>query len=311
MTIRCCLLWLWLAFAVGAGEDTVRHLERPLPALTAPPLDILAAVLAQLPDQVPVLPTEHYCYWEGVSEGRPVRGNLRFANGLRERGELAFSFTSEKHSSSPHFTKADGVILTCDDAFNVRLEFQQRTIHFNLHQLPQTPPAAGQLLEDEQFVERTCDECGLQFYLIYHRTGKFFNWVLDDATLGKLQFAKLNENLLHETRTDFVFYATPQRKLLVGVKRSHVEQNTPFDGPFDQLADNYAEGSGRKRLLELAVPECLGRIDAWGNYLDTAKPQRVGLVPYLIYGELAEISAFLSQRPSSVLLERYVSRQGK
>jgi hypothetical protein len=135
--------------------------------------------------------------------------------------------------------------------------------------------------------------------------------VLDDTTPAKLHFTKVDGNLLHETRTDFVFFATPQRKLLVGVKRSQVQENTPFDGPFDQLADNYAEQSGRKGLLEQAVPECAGRIDAWGNYLDTPKPQRVGLVPYLIYSAITEIPTFLAQRPTSESLERYVSRQGK
>jgi hypothetical protein len=295
--------------AARCAESCVFILPQPLPVVTAGSDEIFSAVFAQLPTEAQVLPTEHYYYWQGVSEGRPMRGNLRFANGLRERGELSFSYTCGEESASPHFTKEQGVTLVCDDAFTVRVSFRGRTILFRLHQLPQTPPAATQLLAGEQFVERTYDESGLQFYLIYQRAGNCFNWILDETTPGN--FVPLEGNLKHEARTDFVFEVTPQRKLLVGVKESHVRENTAYDGPFDQLADNYGEASGRRALLEKAVPECAGRIDAWGNYRDTKKPQRVGLVPYFIYPDLKEMLAWRNRLPAGGWLERYVSRQGK
>ena len=306
-------VWIWLLWAAvlpaSAVEPDVTRLPNPLPAISAPPLEMLAAVLDQLPAEVKVWPTEHYCYWTGTSNGKPMQGNLRFANGLRERGELSFSYTSGDESHSPHFTDKDGVSLTCEDAFTVKLTFREKSHRFHLHQLPQTPPAQGILLPDEQFVERTADESGLQFYLIYQRKARCFNWVLDESVAGN--FTKLDDQLVLETRTEFVFHVSPQRKLLVGVKQSNVKANTAYDGPFDQLADNYAEQSGRRALLEQAVPECAGRIDAWGNYQDTPRPQRVGLVPYLIYPNLDEMKAFMKRAAAAPSLERFVSRQGK
>jgi hypothetical protein len=231
------------------------------------------------------------------------------ANGLRERGELSFSYTMEGKTESPHFTAADGVVLRCRDAFTVEMKFNAHTVTFHLHQLPQTPPPAALMRSDEQFLERTCDDSGLQFYLMYHRTGNFFFWLLDNVTPGN--YSPLGCDLQLETRTDFVFHVSGERRLLVGVKRANVQQNTAFDGPFDQLADNYALASRRQTLLEKAVPECAGRIDAWGNYLDTAKPKRVALVPYFIYHDLAELEKFMIAKPADALLERYVSRQGR
>ncbi len=309
LTRICWLAALLACPAAKAGESRVFVLPQPLPAITIGNAEMFQAIFAQIPKETQVLPTEHYFYWQGVSEGKSVRGNLRFANGLRERGELSFSYTCGEFSASPHFTAKDGVILTCEDAFTVVLQSAGRTVKFHLHELPQTPPSASQLLPGEQFVERTCDESGLRFYLIYQREGNCFNWLLDEATPGN--FVPLEGNLHHETRTDFVFEITPQRKLLVGVKQSHVRANDAYDGPFDQLADNYAEASGRQALLEKAVPECAGRIDAWGNYRDTEKPQRVGLVPYFIYPNLQEMKAWRKRLPAGGWLERYVSRQGK
>ncbi len=300
------MLSIMLGFASGVWAT------RPVIAAgqAAPPplLEMLGLVLAQLPADVEVRPTEHYYYWQQTVDGQPVRGNLRFANGLRERGELSFSYTSATGGEDAHCTAADGVQLTCEDAFTVRLAFRGSTVRFHLHQLAQTPPPAGVLRPEEQFVERTCDDSGLQFYLIYNRGGNFFNWLLDQTTPGN--FTSLAGAWQLETRTGFVFQSTGARQLLVGVARAAVLANSAADGPFDQLADNYALTSGRQALLEKAVPECAGRIDAWGNYLHVVKARRVALVPYFLYTELTALCATLAAAPADGL-ERYVSRLGQ
>ena len=298
MRTLACLLFLALIGCERAHPPT-SELHCP---------EILAAVFADLPADVPVLPTEHYFYWQRTVNGQPLHGNLRFANGLRERGILSFGYAGNGFADSQHFTAADGVELTCPDDFTVNMRFHGKTVQFHLHQLPQIPPPFT-LKPDERFVERTCDESERQFYLIHQRTGNFFLWMLDPATPGKLR--SLQPAILLDEPTGFVFWQQEDRLILAGVAAASIRANTPYDGPFDQLADNYALTSGRQALLEQAVPECAGRIDAWGNYLDSPKPRRVALVPYCQYESLDEATAFVTAAIASSQPLAYISRVGK
>ena len=263
---------------------------KPPPTAKSSCAEIFASVFADLPQEVEVLPTEHYFYWKRSVKGKPLHGNLRFANGLREQGILSFGYAGEGISDSQYFTATEGVTLTCPNDFTVHVTFNGRTVRFHLHQLPQTPPGFP-LLAEERFVERTYDESGLQFYLIYQTTGNFFLWMLDPTTPGELK--QLGTDAWIDKTTGFVFWHDQGRHILVGVAASSIRANNYFDGPFDQLADNYALASGRQALLEKAVPECMGRIDAWGNYLDTPKPRRIALVPYCQYESIEEAMVFL------------------
>lgn len=265
-------------------------------------------VFAELPDDVAVLPTEHYFYWQRSMDGQPLHGNLRFANGLRERGILSFGYAGEQVAESQHFTAVEGVVLSCADAFTVSVGFRGKCVRFHLHELPQAPPSFA-LHADERFVERTCDESGCQFYLIYLTTENCFLWMLEETPAAPLEV--LQPSIYLDRRTGFVFWKQDDRFVLAGVAHANIQANNAFDGPFDQLADNYALTSGRQALLEKAVPECAGRIDAWGNYLDTPKPQRVALVPYCPYTSLDQAQAFVTAAIASCQPLAYISRVGK
>jgi hypothetical protein len=54
-------------------------------------------------------------------------------------------------------------------------------------------------------------------------------------------------------RTGFAFYqdGLRHRKILVGVYEANYRLNTYFDGPFDQLPDNFIEGE----TLRKAIPQ--------------------------------------------------------
>ncbi len=285
-----------------AGCDGSR--PKPRPTTTSRGAEIFASVFVELPEDVAVLPTEHYFYWNRTVNGLPLHGNLRFANGLREQGILSFGYAGEGISESQYFTATDGVTLTCPDDFTVQVAFNGRTVRFHLNQLPQTPPPFP-LLAEERFVERTHDESGLQFYLIYQTTGNFFLWMLDPTTPGELM--ELGPDAWIDQTTGFVFWHDQGRHILVGVAAASIRANDYYDGPFDQLADNYALASGRQALLEKAVPECAGGIDAWGNYRDTSKPRRVALVPYCQYESTDEALAFLKAALATGHRYEYIS----
>lgn len=294
------LVWA-LLFGLASCDGS-----KPMPSPTAKTrcAETFASLFADLPQEVEVLPTEHYFYWKRNVEGKPLHGNLRFANGLREQGILSFGYAGDGISDSQYFTATEGVTLTCPDDFTVHVAFNGKTVRFHLHQLPQTPPTFP-LLAEERFVERTHDESGLQFYLIYQTTGNFFLWMLDPTTPGEPK--ELGPDAWIDKTTGFVFWHDQGRHILVGVAAASIRANDYFDGPFDQLADNYALASGRQALLEKAVPECAGRIDAWGNYRDTPKPRRVALVPYCQYESTVEALEFLKAALATDHRYEYIS----
>ena len=58
------------------------------------------------------------------------------------------------------------------------------------------------------------------------------------------------------------------RKVLVAVRRLNISRNDYFDGPFDQLADNYADETQVAVYMQRAFPSLQGRIDKYGYYTD-------------------------------------------
>jgi hypothetical protein len=84
-------------------------------------------------------------------------------------------------------------------------------------------------------------------------------------------FASRRANrILIGKRTGFVFYRDRllDRKILVGVYEGNYRLNTYFDGPFDQLPDNFIEGETlRQAILEIS-PGLKGKIDRFGSSPD-------------------------------------------
>lgn len=298
---------LWSAVAEESTVPAPPKLE--LKSKLDQPEKVFAEIFASLPAEINVLPTEHYHYWQAQAPEGVVWGNLRFANGLRERGILSFGYTCGETRQTKLFSATDGVQVNCNDAFTVLVTHAEKTVKFTLHRLEQTLPLTWKLSTDETFVERTCDESGLQFHLIYRREKNHFLWVLDDTS--QVNWKSLGEGVTLETRTGFVFLQEGNRYVLAAVSRSSVQQNDYSDGPFDQLADNYAEKSGRKQWMEKAIPECVGKIDAWGNYLNAPKPRRVAIAPYFQYDTLESAMEFISRAKAHHEPLEYLAKLGQ
>ena len=134
-------------------------------------------VFSRLPENVIVYPSENYFYFKLFVNGKQIWGNIRLAAGRRENGVLSFAYFEYRESpyvyeprvrKSKYFTDADGVIIDELDAFTFDVRYNQRTVTFNLNKLPQDPPKLFALAPNEEFVMKTYDESGYQFFLIYN-----------------------------------------------------------------------------------------------------------------------------------------------
>ena len=66
--------------------------------------------------------------------------------------------------------------------------------------------------------------------------------------------------------------------------------NNYFDGPFDQLPDNFIKGDELKHALEAAFPSIEGQIDRFGN--SEGGQSRILVTPYIHYDAQIELQIF-------------------
>jgi hypothetical protein len=289
------------------------------------PVAVFATVFAQLPGDVKVYPTENYYYWQLYCEGREIRGNIRLPSGQREKGILCLGYSEfdefpadegpePEISNAKYFSRKDGVEVTCPDAFTSVVKYRDKSVTFHFHQLPQLPPKMFPLAPDEVFVERTCDESGFQFFLLFNTTGKYFLWILNEEVPVPDHFQPLAENALLGRRSGFLFWidtARGGRKMLAAVREDSVARNDYFDGPFDQLADNYADQANVRKYIEEAIPSCRNHVDKWGYFTDHRAPKRVALNSYGNWHFVTEAVEFLEKARKSGDIRKFISEAGK
>ena len=102
------------------------------------------------------------------------------------------------------------------------------------------------LRDDEIYLGPSWDEFGVQFFLIYNKTAKAFLYLLSETPKVDLyEPSSLSPAVTVGNRTSFVFYKDKllDRKILMGDFIGHTMLNDYFDGPFDQLPDNYVQGN--------------------------------------------------------------------
>jgi len=304
---------LFLYGSLRAAEPAL-HLHEDLVAAwqsTGPDLQdgraVFDHVFRLLPAEVMVYPTENYFYWRFITNGMEIRGNIRPASGLREKGLISFAYaewleypdntlTKTQLSTARRFGAENGVLVTCPDAFTCDVAAGGKTVRFRFQQIPQLPPADGILSAGERFVSRTFDESGLPFFLCYDTTARCFFWILNEAQPASEIFTPLAPDIFLGRRTGFVFWSDSghrQRKILTAVRESSIQRNDYFDGPFDQLADNYAAQVPLRKYVEEAFPALKNQIDLYGYF--TSGPDagnRVALTSYLAYATTPDALAF-------------------
>ena len=187
------------------------------------------------------------------------------------------------------------------------MSFEGKTVRFELNDLSGVVPPPGAIGKGETYLGPVFDESGVRFFLVFHEELKVFMFVLDESAPPADQFNVLiaSDRLSIGIRSGFAFYADrfQNRKILVGVNQINTSINNYFDGPFDQLPDNFIKGDELRRAILAASPELEGQIDRFGNSPDNQT--RYLIAPYLQYEDESELAVIAQCAATEQLPDYY------
>jgi hypothetical protein len=295
---------------------------------------VFGYVFSALPDEVVVYPTENYYYWSFTANGRIIWGNFRLDAVDRDKGILNLGYfeydENGKFQDYDGWEKAisakDGVAVKKVSRFVYTVSYKGRTVTFRLNDVGMAPPKKEKLRADEVYIGPVFDESGVQFYVIFNKTTNHFHYVLNEDVPPPETYKKLYEpdnpahakelekeaaangakppkrrkpdpSVLIGRRTGFAFYVDKvnNRKILVAVNNNNARRNNYYDGPFDQLPDNYIDQTHIGRYLELAYPYLKGKIDKRGVVIGE-NGNRAAVGAYYNYEEEGELDFVASCR---------------
>ncbi len=263
------------------------------------PEAVFQYVFSALDPTVMVYPTENYYYFVLNVNGKPIWGNLHLPPAGRDAGLIDFAFWEfsdnpdpkvERPSYYKRFGRADGVIIKKLTDWQYQVSYQGKNVLFNLNHIPQTPPKNFSLRANEVFTQKTFDESGYSFFLIRNMMPPSFSFVLNDEIALPEPLIPVRKNFWLGKKSGFVFYedSDDHRKTLIGVSAENSEKNNYYDGPFDQLADNYVQGDEFRSAILAVYPYLAGKIDKYGQFLDR-DGARLAISPYKTYQKLEEL----------------------
>ena len=266
----------------------------------ADPLAVFAFVLGRLPERVKVMPTENYYYFRFTHNGVPYAGNIRLAMADRDQGKVHFAYGDQPADWRTQFDVQHVVLdaakgITVEKVGNLiyRVGHGGKSVTFALNDLSQVKPPADLLGPDETFLGPVFDESAMRFFLVFNAPMKVFHYILDETGKVPDEFvaAKAVDRILIGKRTGFAFYRDDrQRKILIGVNERASQLNTAFDGPFDQLPENFIEGDTLRDAILTVDPSLKDKIDRLGNFADGR--ERSMIHPYLLYRRESDLTVF-------------------
>lgn len=275
------------------------------------PISVFRYVFSSMTEEVNVYPTENYYYFQVVLGGVPIKGNIGLPAHRLDDGIVNFAYEEDyaitdinhpaRHRELTLKAK-DGVFVRRITDFKHAITFENKTVIFNLNDVGTAPPKKAILPPHETFVGPSFDESGLQFYLIFNQKCNALFWILNEDEFVPEQFLSYTSTVLVGRRTEFAFYDDREnnRRILIGVKDDNVVKNTWYDGPFDQLPDNYIK-TGRvvlQKYIESCYPFTKGRIDKYGISLEK-KDVRVPIAPYVSYSSKDQLVKLIDSLGSS------------
>ncbi len=301
MSLACGVVALLLA--AGAHAEDAPRIDTNEAYLAeiarAPKVDVgnvmamFELIFRSLPARVEVRPTENYYYFRFIEAGVPWAGSIRLGPGERAEGKIDFGYYKDLSDWADEMASAQrgilgaehGVVVAEETRLSFRITYKSHSVLFALNDLSGVAPPARALLPTERFIGPIYDESGLRFFLFYNAGAKVFHYVLDETVpvaddLIELQGAP---RIAIGRRTGFAFYRDQQRerRILIGVNEVKSRLNTWFDGPFDQLPENFIEGETLRSAIVDADPSARGEIDRLGNYL--REEGRYLIHPYMLY----------------------------
>ena len=278
-------------------EDATRATTLPTTDLMA----MLAFVLGSLPDSVKVYPTENYYYFSFYHNSTRYAGNIRLDASDRDEGKLHFAYYEDlaeyKEQSPAQYQKLDksnGVTVEKLERLVYRVSYGDKSVVFRLNDLSEVKPPANIMGPDEKYIGPIFDESAIRFFLIFNKRLKLFHYVLDEPITVADQFVRtrLTSRILIGKRTGFAFYQDYRlnRKILIGVFEGNARINNYFDGPFEQLPDNFIEGETLREAILAVEPSLAGKIDRVGGAPDGSGRYLIG--PYVYYRTEEEFQSF-------------------
>ncbi len=270
-------------------------------------MDVFRYIFSSLPNTVRVYPTENYYYFKFYHQGIRYAGNVRLAAVDRDEGILHFAYFADANASSSegsmHYLKLnarEGVRVEKTGPLEYSVSYDGRRVTFHLNDLSDIAPPKDLLRAKEIYLGPVFDESGLQFYLLFNTELKIFHYILIETsgTGDQLIASEVADRILIGKRSGFAFYQDHHidRKVLIAVHAANVVVNNYFDGPFDQLPDNFIKGDSLKDAIVASDPKMASKIDRFG-YLASGEGRYL-IGPYMQYsdpGDLAGIDACASE----------------
>lgn len=315
----------WLAEAAGSptAAAPAAGLQAASPAdLASPgeirqadvqdPMSVFRHIFLSMPDDATVYPTESYYYYQFDLGPRRLSGNIRLLDAHEGKIHIGYFDVNETGvTKAATFGGSDGVVARTESP-NVRtVTAFGRTVRFTLPPREAERPRSMRLASDERVLAGVFDESGLNFYMTYLDSVAGFLFVLDEERPVADTLIPLNEGsprFLIGRRTRYIFMQDEEygRKILVGVHRKQVEQNSYYDGPFDQVPPRL----GIRAELEAAYPyvKLRGGIDEHGNFISQSG-SRVAISPYADYESPEKLVATLTKKLSAPGADDSVARR--
>ena len=268
---------------------------------TTDAVSVFKLVLDSFPDRVIVYPTENYYYFKFNYGGVSYSGNIRLENEKRDQGQVHFAFApeftewgQEQPAVFKILTKSNGVSIERLNALSYRVSHGTKSVVFDLNDLSHVKPPRDAMSRDERFIGPIFDESGVRFLLVYNQKLKAFHYLLDETITPNESFtpSPSTDRILIGKRTGFAFYRDHKlnRKILIGVFEGNSRVNNYYDGPFDQLPDNFIEGDSLRNAILDVAPYLRGRIDRYGSSFDGET--RYMIAPYTHYAAEDDLLMF-------------------
>jgi hypothetical protein len=282
-------------------QEYIDQVNRPSTLNVNDPMAVFDFVFSTLPDHVKVYPSENYYYFTFINDGAPYDGNIRLDASNRDQGKLIFAYSEDLEEWRDE-TPVQHVVL--DESQGVKLErvanlvyrasYKGKSVVFELNDLSDVKPPASALAPDEEFIGPSFDESGIRFFLVFDKRLKIFHFILDETVkvVDQLEPTHQTDRIVIGKRTGFAFYRDHlrDRKIMIGAFEGNMVTNSYFDGPFDQLPDNFLQGDMLKDAIIAAAPDMKGKIDRFGAWGDGS--ERFAIDPYVPFRAVDDLSMF-------------------
>ena len=283
------------------NESMVEDVTKKSTLVIDDPIAVFAFVLGSLPARATIYPTENYYYFWFYHNGTRYAGNIRLDVLDRDAGKLHFAYfkdfnewTDEPTMQYVVLDAARGVTVEKLETLRYRVAFRDTSVVFALNDMSKVAAPASVLGPDETYLGPVFDESAIRLFLIYNSRLRAFHYILDQtvAVADELLRAQSTDRILIGRRTGFAFYRDHrlERKILIGVFEGNSRSNNYFDGPFDQLPDNFIHDDSLRDAILAVEPELKGKIDRYGIAPDAASRYMIG--PYLHYRSEQELETF-------------------